>query len=71
MDLQRRTQIYPCPKCGTLGGWYEKRVCKYTQYFEPSGESLDASNMERVRGGERCFCNGCNRDITDHIQGHD
>jgi len=61
-------QVAPCPKCGSTAGWYEKRVCKYIQFFEPNGDSLDAGNMERVRGGDRRFCLSCSRDITDQIQ---
>lgn len=68
MQLESRQQLLPCSRCGQIKGWYEKRVCKYTQYFEANGESLDASNMERVRGGDRCYCNSCDKDITDQIK---
>ena len=61
-------QVAPCPKCGSQSGWYEKRICKYIQFFEPNGESLDAGNMERVRGGDRRFCLSCSKDITAQVQ---
>ena len=61
-------QVAPCRRCGKLAGWYEKRVCKYLQFFEPDGESLDASNMERVRGGDVRYCMSCHANITDKIQ---
>lgn len=61
-------QVAPCPKCGALDGWFEKRVCKYNQIYEASGEVFDATNMERIRGGERKFCNSCDRDITEQVQ---
>lgn len=61
-------QVERCTKCGNHQGWYEKRVCKYIQFFEANGDAFDAGNMERVRGGERRFCIGCNRDITDQIK---
>lgn len=61
-------QVAPCSKCGSHQGWYEKRVCKYLQFFEANGAVYDAGTMERVRGGERRFCMGCNRDITNEIK---
>lgn len=61
-------QVAPCPKCGDTAGWYEKRVCKYLQFFEPNGDVCDAGNIERVRGGDRRFCMGCNKDITGQIK---
>ena len=61
-------QIAPCPKCGAHSGWYEKRICKYIQFFEPNGDALDAGNMERVRGGDRRFCLSCTKDITAQVQ---
>jgi hypothetical protein len=51
-----------------MGGWYEKRVCKYTQIFEADGKPFDAGDMTRVRGGDRRYCNECNRDITEQVQ---
>lgn len=62
------TQVEPCPRCGSQGGWFEKRVCKYIQFFEPNGEALDAGNMERVRGGDRRFCLSCTKDITSQVK---
>lgn len=61
-------QVSPCSRCGCHQGWYEKRVCKYIQFFEANGEPFDAGNMERVRGGQRRFCMGCNKDITDQLK---
>lgn len=61
-------QVEPCTKCGNHSGWYEKRVCKYIQFFDANGDAFDAGNMERVRGGERRFCMGCHKDITDQIK---
>lgn len=61
-------QLAPCPKCGSKSGWYEKRICKYIQFFEPNGDSHDAGNMERVRGGDRRFCMSCSKDITHQVQ---
>lgn len=60
-------QLSPCTKCGTQSGWYEKRVCKYLQFFDPNGIASDAGNMERVSGGQRRFCINCHKDITDQI----
>lgn len=68
MRIEQLQQVAPCPKCGALDGWYEKRVCKYTQIFEANGEAFDASDMTRVRGGDRRYCNGCDRDITEQVQ---
>ncbi|OKS78775.1 hypothetical protein PsaNZ64_00395 [Pseudomonas syringae pv. actinidiae] len=68
MDLRSFKQVAACPRCGQLAGWYEKRVCKYIQLFEVDGEAVDASNMERVRGGDRRYCAGCHKDITGQIQ---
>lgn len=64
----RLQQVAPCPRCGQSEGWYEKRVCKYLQYFEADGEVFDASNMERVSGGEVRYCMGCHRNITAQVQ---
>lgn len=61
-------QIAPCPRCGQSEGWYEKRVCKYMQFFEANGEAYDASNMERVSGGKVRYCMGCHKDITAQVQ---
>ncbi len=61
-------QVSPCRKCNSLSGWYEKRICKYTQIFEANGDAFDACNMVRVRGGDRRFCVQCHRDITDLVQ---
>lgn len=68
MENLTRKQIAPCPKCGTTSGWYEKRISKYIQMFEPNGEAIDASNIERIRGGARCFCLSCDKDITNQVQ---
>lgn len=68
MSIKSLQQVAPCPRCGHLGGWYEKRVCKYTQIFEADGEAFDATDMTRVRGGDRRYCNECNRDITEQVQ---
>lgn len=43
-------------------------MCKYLQMFEANGDSYKASNMERVRGGNRRYCMGCHKDITDQIK---
>lgn len=66
--LGQLQQVAACPRCGALEGWYEKRVCKYLQMFEANGDSYEASNMERVRGGDRRYCMGCHKDITDQIK---
>lgn len=66
-NLPTLQQVAPCPKCGASNGWFEKRVCKYTQIFEADGEAFDATNMERVRGGDRRYCNHCERDITEQV----
>lgn len=68
MENQTRQQVEPCPKCGGKHGWYEKRVCKYLQFYEADGSAFDTSNMERIRGGDRRFCTGCHKDITDQIK---
>lgn len=68
MDLRMLKQVEPCPRCGELSGWYERRVCKYIQLFEVDGTAVDASNMERVRGGEHRYCASCHKDITDQIK---
>ena len=52
-----------CPKCGDAG-YFEKRICKYEQYFYANGSVMDASDIETIRGGERKFCAKCYRDIT-------
>lgn len=66
--LTQLNQVAPCPRCGALDGWYEKRVCKYVQMFDAEGEPYDATNMERVRGGDRRYCMGCQKDITAQVQ---
>lgn len=64
----QRVQVAPCPKCGEAHGWYEKLICKYDQFYGPDGEAIDASTIQRVRGGERRFCVNCHRDITETVQ---
>jgi hypothetical protein len=68
MDLRPFKQVENCPRCGERTGWYEKRICKYIQLFAAEGEAVDASNMERVRGGDRRYCASCHKDITGQIQ---
>ncbi|MDU4254568.1 hypothetical protein [Pseudomonas sp.] len=61
-------QVASCPRCNLLSGWYEKRVCKYRQIFDPDGTPFDTSNMERISGGARRYCIECDRDITELVQ---
>lgn len=64
----RLRQVAPCPRCGKLGGWHEKRVCKYELIFEADGEVWGSTDMERVSGGARRYCADCGRDITEQVQ---
>ena len=68
MDLESPQQSAPCKKCGSQSGWYEKRVCKYLQFFDANGESFDTTNFERISGGKHCFCINCHKDITKQIK---
>ena len=68
MSVKSLKQVAPCPRCRGMGGWYEKRVCKYTQIFEADGKPFDAGDMTRVREGDRRYCIECNRDITEQVQ---
>lgn len=68
MNISTLQQVNPCSKCGAHDGWLEKRICKYTQIFEADGDVFDSVGMTRVRGGDRRYCNGCNKDITEEIK---
>lgn len=55
-----------CPKCGSEGGYYEKQIKYYTQYFYWDGSVSHASDGKNY-GGTRRYCVDCDKDVTKYI----
>lgn len=58
-----------CPKCGSNDGYYQRGIIsRYTQYYDFSGEPVEASENMYISGGKRRYCNNCSRDITAFVE---
>ena len=52
-----------CPHCQGKQGFYEKRVCTYTQYFDWGKLPIIASEMERTLHRNIQYCMDCNKKV--------